>query len=277
MSSMFQRRAVALIPLEFVTTPVVISSLMIRRKTVAHISILRMAITMTTRRQLVRRERARDWPIFNSLALPADVGVLSVELIRPPQETADAVVADASAILRSALVLAMPSGQYQLWLLALGRPVKVSNRVTAYHAERDRLWTAMQKRGVGLPRGRRSEIKVEYEDGLLGFGGSIRIDAVDLPASLEVTRRENAVCLGTDAHASDPLSGLSPSSRLASAQAPTLLSAAVGRLASYLFVARGFGQFDDAAVGVELIAPNEFLDTLEPRITAENQGRSQSL
>lgn len=252
-------------------------SLMIRRKTAARISIPKMAITMTTRRQVVRREHARDWPIFGSLTLPDDVGVLSVELNRPSQETVDAVVADASSILRSALVWAMASGQHQLWLLAFGQPVKGSSRVAAYHAERDRLWTAMQKRGVGVPGGRRSEIKVEYEDGSLGFGGSIRIDAVDLPVALEVTRRENAVCLGTNAQSSDPLVGLSLPSISASIQTPTLLSVAVGRLASYVFVARGFGQFDDAAVGVEVIASNEFLDTLEPRIIAEGKGRSQSL
>lgn len=227
---------------------------------------------MTTRRQVVRRERARDWPIFGSLALPDDVGVLSVELNRPSQETVDAVVAGASSILRSALVSAMPSGQHQLWLLAFGQPVKGPGRVAAYHAERDRLWGAMQKRGVGVPGGRRSEIKVEYEDGSLGFRGSIRIDAVDLPVALEVTRRENAVCLGVDAQAPAPLVSLSPSSTSTSAQTPTLLSAAVERLASYVFVARGFGQFDDAAVGVEVIASNEFLDTLEPRIIAEDKG-----
>lgn len=168
----------------------------------------------------------------------------------------------------------MPSGQHQLWLLAFGQPVKGLSRVAAYHVERDRLWIAMQKRGVGVPGGRRSEIKFEYEDGSLGFGGSIRVDAVDLPVALEVTWRENAVCLGTDAQASDPLASLSPSLISASTQTSTLLSVAVGRLASYVFVARAFGQFGDAAVGVEVIASNEFLDTLEPRITADDKGRS---
>ncbi|MFY1633362.1 hypothetical protein ACN27F_08785 [Solwaraspora sp. WMMB335] len=252
-------------------------SLTIRRKTAARISIPKMAITMTTRRQVVRRERARDWPIFGGLALPDDLGVLSVDLHRSSQETVDAVVADASSIFHSALVSTMPSDQHQLWLLAFGQPVKGSSRVAAYLAERDRLWIAMQKRGVGVPGGRRSEIKVEYEDGSLGFGGSIRINAVDLPVALEVTRRENAVCLGVDTQASDPLVSLTPSSISASTQTPTLLSVAVKRFASYVFVARGFGQFDDAAVGVEVIASNEFLDTLEPRIIAEGKGRSQSL
>lgn len=226
---------------------------------------------MSARRPRIRLERACDWPLFSDLALAPDVDVLSVEVSRPTQDTIPVAVADASAILRAALDPATTPCQYKLWLVVHARPVKPYNRVGAYHARRDRLWGALQKCGLTVPEGHRTEVAIDCGTDLTGYAGSIAIDVIDLPVALEVTRRENAVCLGTDATSPDPITSLIPSpSTLISTRRSTLLSMSVARIPDYLFVARAFGEFDDAVVGVDVIAQNPFVTALRQRLPLED-------
>jgi hypothetical protein len=105
---------------------------------------------------------------------------------------------------------------------------------------------------------------VSRSDDVLQFGGFIEFTASELAVALEVTRRENAVCVG---QIGEPegcgwerlLSSLEPLPK----DSVALLRAVVRQIAKGLFVARSFGEFDDALVGSEVFAENDFMDRLE--------------
>lgn len=218
---------------------------------------------MTTRRLAIRRERVRDWPALAGYEIPSDLGVLSLELQRTPHEKLPEAVAEASGALRSGLDPVLGPGPYQLWLLCLGKPHRSSSRVGAYHAERDKLWAAMEKTKTGLPQGRRIEARVQYGVDF-GFAGSIEFELGDLPVALEVTRVENAVCVATDPLVADPLTRwITPLLGSVNTEPPTLLTLMLEVFPNLTLVARGFGQFDDAVVGAEVFGPDSFLDALE--------------
>jgi hypothetical protein len=153
----------------------------------------------------------------------------------------------------------------RLWLVALGRPVPRSSRVAIHHAERDALWKALERSGVELPDGPRSESDIAPSSDVLQFGGYIELASVgDLRVALEVTRRENAVIFGRSGDHDEPdwmnfLASLRPLPRDSTA----LLRASIHQVGGEFFVARSFGRFDDGKVGAEVFAGSEVLNILE--------------
>ncbi len=220
---------------------------------------------MTTS-QTIRRERARDWPIFDGRELPNDIDVLTVQLRRRSMESIELVVAQASEMLRLALANSTSPGN-SFWLAAWGNPVDPRNKVGAYLARRDGLWAAVEKTGIVLPEGPRNEAEVNYDDGSFGFGGSINFALNEIPVALELTRRKNAICLATEDVITDPI-GNSKVASFSSAdyRLPILIRAAAGEFGEWVFLARSFGKFDDSTVGAEIFAKSEFIDGVEPRV-----------
>jgi hypothetical protein len=184
------------------------------------------------------------------------------------QRQADESIASAVAVTATALGAALGEivapEQGKLRLVALGQPVSRSNRVAAYNAEKDKLWAALEKSGVTLPRSSRTEVEVARSDDVLQFGGFIEFGTSELAVAIEVTRRGNAVCVGQIGEAEGYgwerlLSSLEPLPQ----DSVALLRAAVRQIATGLFVARSFGEFDDVLVGSEVFAENDVIDRLE--------------
>jgi hypothetical protein len=224
-----------------------------------------MVITMITNRLAFRREIAREWPIFaGDSEISNTVGVASLDVRRRADESIASAVAVTATALGATVGEIMAPGQGKLRLLALGQPFSRSNRVAAYNAEKDKLWAALEKSGVALPRGSRTEVEVTRSDDVLQFGGFIEVAASELAVALEVTRRDNAICVG---QISEP--GSYGWKRLLSSlgtlpkDSAALLLAAVRQIAKGLFVARSFGEFDDVLVGSEVFAENDIIDRLE--------------
>ncbi|NJC69863.1 hypothetical protein HC031_09045 [Planosporangium thailandense] len=188
----------------------------------------------------------------------------SVDVRRQADESIGSAAAAAAAILGDALSEIMRPDQGKLSLVALGQPLTRPNRVTAYNAERDKLWAAFEKAGVVLPHGNSAEVGVTHSDDVRQFGGVIEFAMTDLSVALEVTRRENAVCIGRIGEPDDFgwerfLLSLEPIPK----DSVELLRAAVRQIAGGLFVVRSFGQFDDVLVGAEVFAENSVIDQLE--------------
>ncbi|MEU4807182.1 hypothetical protein [Actinosynnema sp. NPDC023587] len=148
--------------------------------------------------------------------------------------------------------------------MGIGRPTLRSNRVAAYNAGQDKLWVALEKSGIVLPAGSRAESEIEPSADVLRFCGAIELTTAELPLALEVTRRENAICVGSI----DQSSGFDWE-RLISSSAPVpndavgLLRAVLRQMSGGMFAARSFGQFDDAIVTSEAFGENEVLNRLE--------------
>jgi hypothetical protein len=192
---------------------------------------------------------------------------------RSPQEKIDEVVKEASGNLQGALTRSSVAEQCRLWLLVAGRPVRSADKIAAFRAARLGLWGALEKSGLAIPNGPRSEIEVSYEGGSEGLWGSVQVPLGDLSLALEITRRENAICLAADMLVHDPLASvIAIQSQLAVDKASSLLLLAVRMLDDVAFAARGFGEFDDTAVGVEVFAVDVILDMLETSL--ETQGES---
>lgn len=261
----FLLQVVVLAPCGFAKTQADTFSRMTHRRTVVRTLTRRMVITMTTSRITFRREVARDWPILaGDSDVPAAVGVASVGVRRRADESVASAAVVAATTLGAALGEIMPPEQGKLWLLALGQPTSRTNRVAAYHAERDKLWAALEKPGVALPRGSRTEFEVAYSDDVLRFGGVIEFMTAEFSVALEVTRRENAVCVGRI----NMLGGFDWERFVSSLDSlpkdsVVLLRAVVRQIADGLFVARSFGQFDDALVISEVFAENDTINRLE--------------
>ncbi len=228
---------------------------------------------MTTRRIDIRRERPGDWPIFDGLDLPRELGVLSVEINRLPAEKIKAAVREASDNFRTAWMRASLPRRWRMWLLVASRPVRRADRIAMLQATRLGLWGATEKAGIELPRGARSETKVSYNGGLTGFAGSISLESDDIPVALEVTRRENAICLAVDISSADPLfrvASIRPE-RL-TAKVPDLFLLGVKAANDASFAVRGFGAFDDRMVGVEVFGSDSIINTLEMSLGVSQEG-----
>jgi hypothetical protein len=222
---------------------------------------------MTTRPPDILRERATDWPKFATMDLPGGLGILPVEVHRSSTERTAAAVGRASRVLASGLARSVPADQAALWLLALSRPAPRGNRLGVLLATRAGVWNGLQKDGVALPGGPRSETPVQYTDAdAMGFGGSIRFPMSDLAVALEVTRTENAVVVAADPAAADPLAAvLADPLELVEGKTPNMLKRAVPFVVdgTSAFVATGFGWFDDVEVGAYIFGYDELLDPVE--------------
>jgi hypothetical protein len=215
-----------------------------------------VSVSAVLRRIVVRREVARDWPIFaDDSEVPAAVGVTSVEVRRRVDES----VASAAVVSATALGAApeLPGRD------AAARPGKnlaggsgeadsPSSRIAVYLAKRDKLWAALEKAGVALPDGSRTETEITHSDDVLRFGGAIELTSTELPMALEVTRCENAVCVGRiDGTAGIDWERFLSSSDTFSEDPVGLLRLVLHQVSGGMFADRSFGQFDDAVVTSE--------------------------
>jgi hypothetical protein len=217
---------------------------------------------MTTSRTNIRRERIHNWPIFKEFNLSDQLLALSVEITKCSHEKVGVAVAEASQALTSAL-LASTFRHIHLFLVARGSTLEEPHRVAAYVAERHKLWNSMERSGLPIPIGPLSERRVDYDDGKFGFIGTIDFALAELPVALEVTRREDAVCIAADPGGCDSLiDEISASYPGGSLGSTSVLGASVRHLADYEFVARAFGQFDDRVVGAEIFGRQDSLDSL---------------
>ncbi|MFI0791491.1 hypothetical protein ACH4OY_02120 [Micromonospora rubida] len=220
---------------------------------------------MTTSRIAFRREVASEWAIFNDDAgISSRFGVATVVVRRRADELISSAVGMTAAALGKALGQIADPEQGRMRLVALGRPLARSSRVAAHNADRDKLWSALEKSGIVLPRGSRTEAEMTHCEDVLQFSGVIEFAATELPVALEVTRRADAFCLG-QIRDSDGLGweNFLPSLELLPKDPAAFLRAAVRQIADGLFVARSFGQFDDALVGSEVFAENDVVDRLQ--------------
>jgi hypothetical protein len=219
------------------------------------------------RRVAILRERAADWPKFATMDLPGDLGVLPVEVHRTAMERMAVAVGRASSVLTAGLDRSVPAERAALWLLALSSPVPRARRLGVLMATRAGVWDALEKDGVAVPDGPRSEVPLNYTDAdALGFGGSIRFPVSDLPIALEVARTQNAVVVATDPAAADPLRAIiGDSPQLDEGKAPNVFMRAVPFVVggTVAFVATGFGWFDDVEVGSYVFGYDELLDPIE--------------
>lgn len=265
---MYLPKVEALGPFASATTRAGTSFQMIRHKTEVHTSTLRMAITMTTSRLMVRRERVEDWPLFEGLTLPPDLAALSVENNRLPNQSIDRAVAEAADVLRSSLAAARRSGEFKYWLVASSVPVRAANKVAAYNAKREKVWGVLERRGIEIPTGSRREWEASLSDDTFVLMGSVELDPGGLALALTATRRADAVCIAAAPSSVDPMASIFPRYAQSLGDASTLLVTSVQLAANWAFVARAFGEFDDVSVGVEVFAREVFLDVLLPSVIA---------
>ncbi len=273
MSSMYPPRAGAVAPSAFVMMRVGMNFPIIHRKTGARILIRKMAVTMTIKRVAVRRERVGGWPIFRELTLPTDLAAISVEIARSPSQAIDHAVEDASAVLKTSLAELGVARQLKLWLVVAGEPIKRTDRMAAYRANREKIWGVLERRGLLIPSGSRHDLELPLLGDSFRLLGSVELEPSDLKSALTVTRHADAVCLATHPLAANPLSSLVPRlAQRAGASAPILLAASIQLHADWTFAARAFGEFDDHLVGVEVFASDTFLDVVGPIMAAEADG-----
>jgi hypothetical protein len=269
MSSMYPLRVEALAPFVFVMMRAGTNSRMIHHRTGVRTSTRKMAITMTTRRVSVRRERVGGWPIFRGLDLPNDLAVISVEVTRFLNQTIGEAVEDASALLGSSLAALGLAEQHGLWLVAAGAPIKRTDKVAAYRASRGKIWGVIERQGISIPAGSRSDLEIPLPDDSFILAGSVELELGELQTALRVTRLADAVCLATRS-LTDPLPYLVPglTQRVGAGESRMMVTLAQ-LYENWIFAARAFGQFDDPSVGVDIFAPDSFLDILEPIVAAE--------
>jgi hypothetical protein len=197
------------------------------------------------------------------------MAAISVEITRSLNQTIDHAIGDASAIFGASLAALGIGEQHKLWLVVTGAPIKRTDRVAAYRANREKIWGVLERQGISIPPGSRSDLKIPLPDDSFSLIGSVELELGDLRAALGVTRLADAVLLATHS-LTDPLPSLVP--RLAQcvgAGEPKLLITLVQLHANWTFAARAFGHFDDSSVGVDVFASDSFLDTLEPIMAAE--------
>jgi hypothetical protein len=196
------------------------------------------------------------------LAFTDDVGVLSVEVLRGPQEDLSSALEEAAEVLVPSRVLASDEVR-RLTLVVAGRSVDPSSRVAAYNVERDKLWAALEREGRSIPAGRRLESRIQYDDGSFGFVGIIDLELSELSRALGITRELNAVCIGTGVSEPEQIADQIVSSLASrSADSRSLLRVLVTRANQGDLILRGYGEFDDRNVGVEVFAKDEILNRI---------------
>jgi len=209
---------------------------------------------------VVTRESVENWPIFQGVQV-AGISVLTVAIRRDPAEAMAPTAAAASAVLAVGLQRVL-SGREMCSLVAVGKPSSRSTRVAAYHAERDKLWGALEKAGLKLPPGERFESEVTGDgDDRIRFAGMIRFAIEELPAALEITRTSTAVCIVNDRSDGVTPSHLPDFVNADTADSAVLLKSAVADLGNY-FVCRATGAFDDATVTAEAFATEPLASAL---------------
>jgi hypothetical protein len=202
------------------------------------------------------------------------MAAMCVEITRSINQTIDHAVGDASALLGSSLAALGLAEQHKLWLVVTGAPIKRTDRVAAYRANREKIWGVLERQGISIPPGSRSDLEIPLPDNSFGLIGSVELDLDDLQAALNVTRLADAVCLATHS-LTDPLPSLVPGiTQCVGPGESKLLVTLVQLHANWTFAARAFGQFDDYSVGVDVFASDSFLDVLEPLIAGEAGGNS---
>lgn len=141
----------------------------------------------------VEQEDPSSWPAFERAELEA-AGLVSVVARREVDETVNAAAAAALELMAGAVLDTM--GAPTRAVVYASRTHWPVNRVGQAGARRDRLWGALERDGLVVPRGVRSESEVPPSgDGGLTFVGWLEADVVDVPALGALTRAVPAVCL----------------------------------------------------------------------------------
>jgi hypothetical protein len=220
---------------------------------------------MTIDRFKIRRESVSDWPLFQGLSLPEDMGVLSVEVSVNYPETTEQLVAKASAGLRP---IFSDEEQRACLLLASG-PLERSDRLVVLKAAKGKVWGWLRAADVMLPAGPRQETEVPLSGTAFVLAGWIGIDPDGLPLALGATRVMNGVCVTT--HVSvDPLSMLREDfQREFEGGTPRLIKDSMRLHGKWTYLARAFGTHGDRVVGVEVFGRKAVLESLEPAVAAE--------
>jgi hypothetical protein len=123
---------------------------------------------------------------------------------------------------------------------------------------------ALEKSGIVLPAGSRAESEVEPSGDVLRFGGAIELGTAELLLALEVTRRENAICVGSiDEPSGFDWERFVSYPGVLAQDSVGLLRSVLHQSSSGMFAARSFGQFDDVVVTSEVFAETGVLDRLE--------------
>ena len=209
---------------------------------------------MTTDRFTVENEVASEWPVFEGINVAA-VDVMSIYWNRlgespgvPTEHQADRELVG--------ILERSPLGRFSRYKLVAASPgPEPLTKFGLNLARRDKCWGAIEKRGLTLPRGLRTEREVERVPGR--FVGQIDISIKDLPQALEVTRNTIAICSATmnsrhDAHVLDAAG--------AAQRSEELLQKAVGWVSTDFALGRSSGEFDDVRGSIDIFAAAGVID-----------------
>jgi hypothetical protein len=140
----------------------------------------------------VEQEEPSTWPAFEGVGL-RDTGLVSVIARREVDQTLDDATTAAAALMGLALLDVMePHSAAVLFAAQTHRPV---NRVGRVRAMRDRLWASLERDGLVVPRGVRTEWEVPPSDDELSYVGCVESELADVSALVALTRMVPAVCL----------------------------------------------------------------------------------
>ena len=219
---------------------------------------------MTIRKASVYREDVAGWPIFSGFEMPADMAVLTIEQRRTLDVPIREVVAGATARLQAALKEIASASDQKYWLVGLSRFGNPAGRVSSYNLVKHGMWRQFAVPGVSVPEGESTEAEIRFTDGSIGLGGSVEFDIDDMAPAVEITRlNDNAICVVTDTVAPDPLNLLTAAGVGLSPSDPSVLLRLLLGSSTHACIVRGFGNFDDVDVGVEVFASRSYLDGLE--------------
>jgi hypothetical protein len=216
---------------------------------------LGLAATMTTDNHIaIKYERVRDWTIFkDDEEISPDIRVVSLEV----RSTHEQSITSAVAVTADVLFGHHSPPISLIQLIVIGPIVPATHKVAAYNANKLRLWGALERDGIDLPDGDRSEFPIGDLDNEVRYAGQIDLTptADSLNQALEFTRSRMAVCIGRveDAPpfpATELLTGhLQPHDNQES-----LLRLCLHHLSAGQTVIRSFGSFDDHTVGTDVFA-----------------------
>jgi hypothetical protein len=218
---------------------------------------------MTTNRIAIQNDSLHNWPIFTDIDIPPTLGVMSIEIRRRLDEDIPSTgVMAAQALVAAMRTVAEPFGS--ILLIALGDAISPSGRSASYRAERDKLWSTLEKSGAVLPAGERLERKLACTEGSSRFAGIISVAIEDLPIALEVTRQINSVCICEFPRSSTDSAWqqVAPLLEHCPPDQAAMLRELIPTVTGDMFVARSFGSFDDVSVGVDIFAQHSMLSRL---------------
>jgi hypothetical protein len=153
-----------------------------------------------------------------------------------------------------------------LLIVAIGGSVPSASKLAVFKAERSRLWSSLEENAVKLPEGERAVVRLEYDDGLLGYAGAIHTTYDQFEICVELTRTLTSLCVG-GMLGPKLYSYISSSHRKSPPSKTELLRESISRLDIDSFIVRGFGAFDDGIVGAEVFLSGQRADALQRQLS----------